>query len=178
MAIALMLPYMHFKAGTVYMADRYLFMPVPIIVLTLLLTVDPRRVALGQIRRFALLVGLIWVALGLPQHLAWRNSVTLWSRMTEVYPTSDWGFRRLGLAWFAEGAISEAKLNWERAIAINAKDVRSMNNLGVLLIRRGDLSGARRWIEAVLRINPSDPIALSNLSIIVQHETTETRPGD
>ena len=31
MAMVWMAPYLHFKAGTVYMADRYLFMVVPLL---------------------------------------------------------------------------------------------------------------------------------------------------
>ena len=91
--------------------------------------------------------------------------------MTEVYPTHDWGYRRLGLAWFREGYPLGAQKSWEKAVELNPRDTRSMNNLGVLLMRRGDLLQSKQWIERVLAIDPEDPIATANLRLLYEKES-------
>ncbi len=93
--------------------------------------------------------------------------------MTEVYPTSDWGYRRLGRAWYREGHHANAQQNWTYAIILNPKDTQSMNNLAVTHMATGELAEAQRWLERTLAIEPNDSTALSNLEIL-----RTKRPGE
>lgn len=163
----LILPFMHFKPGVVYMADRYLFLAMPFIAL---LTVDAlaRAFARFDVSR-RLQATLAATALGLcallsiGEHAAWHDPVALWSRMTHVYPESAWGYDRLGRAYYHQRRYEEAGGAWLTAAAREPGASKHLNNAAVAAMALGQNDAAVGLLRRALAIDPDDAQAQSNL---------------
>ncbi len=155
-AVAVMLPYAHLVAtGTVYLADRYTLLALPFLF---------AAAAPWLTRRWLVLaLGVALAALGLRQHLAWHDSVSLWSRMTRVYPTSAWGYERMGRALYARGRLEEAAGAWVAAAARAPGDPQPLNNAAVALMALGHLDQAEALLRDALRLRPRHPPTEENL---------------
>ena len=163
----LMLPYMHVSAGVVYMADRYVFLAMPFVAVLALDGLGALATRLGmQARAQATVLGLLLAILGLAsvgEHAAWRDPVSLWSRMTVVYPESDWGFDRLGRALYRTGRYDEAGGAFLAAAERAPGRAKHLNNAAVAAMAVGQNAAAAALLQRALAIDPSDRRARSNL---------------
>lgn len=163
----LMLPYMHFEPGVVYMADRYLFLAMPFVAL---LALDGLA-RLAERLRLARRVRIAVVALGLTtlafasvgEHAAWRDPISLWTRMTDVYPQSDWGFDRLGQALYRAGRYEEAGGAFLAAADRDPRAAKHLNNAAVAAMALGRNEAAVGLLRRALALDPTDARALGNL---------------
>lgn len=166
--MALMLPYLHLRPGVVYMADRYLFLAVPFVaMLAVFLAADGLRraaVAPRLQRGLAGVLGAALVTLTLQQQAAWRDPVTLWSRMTQVYPESDWGFDRLGQALFRAGDLEGAAGAFLAAAERAPRKSKHPSNAAAALMGLGRTEMARVLLHRALSLNPDDVSARRNLA--------------
>lgn len=162
-----MLPYLHFKPGVVYMADRYLFLAMPFIAL---LAVDamhrllmrhaiPRRAQAMLATATLALCALFSIA----EHAAWRDPIALWSRMTRVYPESPWGFDRLGRAHYFAAQYAEAGGAWIAAAEREPGASKHLNNAAVAAMALGENTAAIGLLRRALAIDPNDGQARGNL---------------
>ncbi len=152
--LLLLLPYLHLiSQGTVYMADRYLFLALPFLAFMLA----------PLLARGALVVALVWAAVSVHTHTAWFDSVSLWSRMTRVYPTSAWGYERLGRALFRVQLYEEAYGAWAAATDRDPTDAQHRNNAAVALMALGRYDMAREVLRRALEVNPGDAQTKLNL---------------
>lgn len=152
--LLLLLPYLHLASqGTVYMADRYVFLALPF----LGFLVAP---LLG---RGALVVALVWGAVSFQTHPTWHDPVSLWTRMTRVYPTSPWGFERLGRALLRAQLYEEAYGAWSAAADRDPADAQHRNNAAVALMALGRFDMAREVLRRALEIDPDHAEAAENL---------------
>lgn len=163
----LMLPYLHFRAGVVYMADRYLFLGMPFIAL---LTLDGARRLVDRLdlapRLWATALGLglaVLAVAAVGEHAAWRDSTSLWTRMTAVYPQSDWGFDRLGQAYYRAGRYAEAGGAFLEAAARDPRDAKHLNNAAVAAMALGRNDAAAGLLKRALALDPRDRRARGNL---------------
>ncbi|MCB9530103.1 MAG: hypothetical protein H6701_17235 [Myxococcales bacterium] len=168
----LMLPFMHFKPGVVYMADRYLFLPMPFIALLAVDGIDrlmTRRAVSSQVRATAAAVVLALAALlSVGEHAAWHDPITLWTRMTRVYPESAWGYDRLGRAYYYAGRYSEAGGAWIAAAEREPGVSKHLNNAAVAAMALGEDAAAVGLLRRALAIDPDDPQARGNLQKLGQ----------
>ena len=105
------------------------------------------------------LVGLSWV-----QHAAWRDSISLWSRMTQVYPESDWGFDRLGRAFFREGDLETAAGAFMAASERAPTRSRHLTNAAAAFMGLGRTDLARSLLMRATALDPGDAAARQNLA--------------
>jgi hypothetical protein len=162
-ACALIVPYLHFRPSTVYLADRYLFCLVPFLSIVVVLTgvkyLKAPRVRAGV----AAVVLLVLSAGSVHTHGAWTDSISLWTRMTEVYPQSDWGYDRLGKRLYAQRRFEDAAGAFLAAAARDPKDSGHFNNAAVAAMAIGQNQAAIGWLRKAISINPNNRAALGNL---------------
>ena len=166
---SLMLPYMHLKTGVVYMADRYLFLALPFFALTLTLSVNDstpwRALAVRWRRGLVVLILLLMTLAGATPHGAFRDSVSLWTRMTVVYDRSDWGFDRLGRALYHQGEYEASAGAWLKAWEIRPGTTKHLNNAAVSAMALGRNQMAIDLLRRVIQIDPENSRARENLQI-------------
>ena len=84
----------------------------------------------------------------------WRDSETLWRHAIAVQPASSYAHYNLGLVLFRQGAIANAKIQYEEALRLNPEDAEAENNLGLLLATRGEMDEALRHLQVAVRLEP------------------------
>jgi len=162
-ACALIVPYLHLRPNTVYMADRYLFCLLPFFSVVLVLTVH-RLLPVGWPRPAAVvLTAVVLAGVAVETHSAWRSSVALWTRMTEVYPQSDWGYDRLGRRLYALREYEAAAGAWLAAAKRDPRDSQHLNNAAVAAMALGRDQMAIDWLRKAVTIDPGNRAAWGNL---------------
>ena len=161
---------MHLKPGVVYMADRYLFSALPFLFLCLTHQISK----MGLIRRLPRSIArmLPWTLIGLScvlciqPHAAFSNSISLWSRMADVYPQSAWGLNKLGHALYRNGDMKAATGAWLKAASNRPDDPQYLNNAAVSAMSAGHLELAKDIILKAYSRHPDDPFVIKNLNNI------------
>lgn len=124
---------------------------------------------------------------GLMHRLADKNPAPLSDRMFLFYPMRGeyrvpeddfftgqvisyyaWAYNNLGIALAGEKRYKEARLQYERALAIDPGLEPAKNNMGTLAFMTGDYAGAERWFTEILKDNPGQPNAQYNLELTRQ----------
>ncbi len=107
-SLILLMPHLHLVRGTVFMANRYVFLIAPLWSWILVETLV-KYVTTSRLLPF-ILGGLVfaWAGVGMHEHLAWRNSVTLWTRVVERAPDNPYGRQRLGRTFYEAGELERA----------------------------------------------------------------------
>src|SRR5690349_14768480 len=92
------------------------------------------------------------------------EAVQAFQDMVSQYPSSLEAQLGLGYALEKRGDVPQAVEAYERALRIDAKDVRVLNNLGALLIERNlDLTRGIRLVQTAVRLRPDFSVAWDNL---------------
>ncbi len=169
-ACTLMAPYMHLRTGVVYMADRYLFLSLPFLALVFVLTVKDFKWWIERADKIKMvlltLLFTLMVAGSLRPHSAFQDSPALWTRMTEVYPDSAWGYDRLGRALYHAKQYPAAAGAWLRAAERQPQAMRHLNNAAVAAMAVGRNKMATQLLLRVLKVEPTNILALRNLKIM------------
>jgi tetratricopeptide (TPR) repeat protein len=103
-----------------------------------------------------------WLALGagfsrLKQHAEAAETL---AKAATLAPERPEVWRRLGEAKAAWGATDDAVVAFERAVALDDRDIASIVQIGLLQAEKGDFAKAKTTLDAALALNPADVEAL------------------
>ena len=111
-----------------------------------------------------------WLALGsgfsrLKQHAEAAEAL---AKATTLAPERPEVWRGLGEARAAWGATDEAIVAFERAVAMDDRDIASIVHIGLLQAEKGDLAKAKGTLDRALALNPADVEALCGSAAVAQ----------
>jgi len=111
-----------------------------------------------------------WLALGsgfsrLKQHAEAAEAL---AKATTLAPERPEVWRGLGEAKAAWGATDEAIAAFERAVAMDDRDIASIVHIGLLQAEKGDLAKAKGTLDRALALNPADVEALCGSAAVAQ----------
>ena len=111
-----------------------------------------------------------WLALGsgfsrLKQHAEAAEAL---AKATTLAPERPEVWRGLGEARAAWGATDEAIVAFERAVAMDDRDIASIVHIGLLQAEKGDLAKAKGTLDRALALNPADVEALCGAAAVAQ----------
>lgn len=158
--------------------DRYLYMALfgGMLVISQAILDIVRRISRGarQARRrclsFGIIVGIIFAVLTARYNRHWADEVALWARAVQTDPTSSSAAAQHGVALRQAGRLPEAKVELERALALNA-DIRSAHlGLGMIALANRQYEDAERRFRMVLEALPTDDIAREQLASCLQQQ--------
>lgn len=156
-------------ASTQVVADRYFY--APMFGLALAATASLARIAELRPRLrwpFAIigaLSGTMWLLVTWRQVPVWQNNRTLYLHAVEMSPDSSMAHYRVGYLDAHAGRWDEAISRFERAIALDSKNLFALNNLGVGYLRTGQLDSAARQLTTAVTVNPAHFRAWLNLGL-------------
>jgi Tfp pilus assembly protein PilF len=145
-------------------ADRYTYHASPVLALmgaAILIRAHRRWHSAATWVGGAVLVCL--AALTWSQTAVWHDSMTLWSSVLRREPGSALAHNGVGVQLAAEGRVSEAIGEYERAVSLDGQFAEGENNLGVALVRSGDGARAIGHFERAVAIKPDYADARNNL---------------
>jgi tetratricopeptide (TPR) repeat protein len=111
-----------------------------------------------------------WLALGsgfsrLKQHAEAAEAL---AKATTLAPERPEVWRGLGEAKAAWGATDEAIVAFERAVAMDDRDIASIVQIGLLQAETGDFAKAKDTLDRALALNPADVEALCGSAAVAQ----------
>ncbi len=111
-----------------------------------------------------------WLALGsgfsrLKQHAEAAEAL---AKATTLAPERPEVWRGLGEAKAAWGATDEAIIAFERAVAMDDRDIASIVRIGLLQAETGELAKAKGTLDRALALNPADVEALCGSAAVAQ----------
>ncbi len=112
----------------------------------------------------AALLCLLYVGLTREYLAAWKDTFTLWSRVTRLVPNSALGHNNLAISLHRQGRDEEAIREWQEAARLQPYHKEAHNNLGVLYRERGQWKKAAAEFKKSLKKNPSYHPAALNLA--------------
>jgi len=87
-------------------------------------------------------------------------------KMALAYPEDPEIFFTLGNTYYDQAVPDQARVNYEKAVALDSKMVKAHVNLAMLMAETGEPDSARVMLEKVLETAPGDSRALTNLGMI------------
>ncbi len=120
-------------------------------------------------RRSRSLVALmlcVFMTLTVQRNTVWASELTLWEDAVVKAPASDRAHVRLGVAYRKLGRLDAARVEFERALALQPANAPALNNLGNVRKLLGDTPGAEAAYTQALAILPSYPEAMINLATV------------
>jgi tetratricopeptide (TPR) repeat protein len=89
-------------------------------------------------------------------------------QLTAQYPNYSGPQANLGILYFHENKMEEAKSAFEASLKINPKNVVSLNHLGIISRGKGDFKQAQAYYEKALQIDPNYAYAHLNYGILLE----------
>ncbi|MCX5783858.1 MAG: hypothetical protein NTW04_05420 [Elusimicrobia bacterium] len=84
----------------------------------------------------------------------WQNSVSLWERATEIYPSSFIAQSNLSQAYNQVGKFNEALISSEKAISLNKKPCLEYLNRGMAYLGLGKKEAAKKDFQSTALCTP------------------------
>jgi tetratricopeptide (TPR) repeat protein len=150
------------------MANRFMYLPMIGLFLMLVWECDARiRGRYSNALKVVLCCVLLiyFVSLTKLQNLYFSNSYALFTRSVVVTGGNVIAYNCIGNALESLNRVDEAMTYFEKAIAINPKYERALNNYGVCLSRKGDHLAAGSYYSQAIAANPGWPVAYLNLAL-------------
>lgn len=88
--------------------------------------------------------------------------------LTAQYPNYSGPQANLGILYFHQNKLEEAKAAFQAALKINPKNVVSLNHLGIISRGAGDFKQAQAYYEKALQIDPNYAYAHLNYGILLE----------
>jgi tetratricopeptide (TPR) repeat protein len=110
---------------------------------------------------------MVMAFLALARMRVWRDSFTLFSRVTREAPGYAAGHFNLAAEFRARGDVKSAIAAYRRAIALDSTAVLAYSNLGAVLQSTGELGEAERLYRKTVQMRPDYPLAWNNLGIVL-----------
>lgn len=92
------------------------------------------------------------------------------TRLIETHPSFVGGFFNLGNLMLADGRLSEAVTNFERAQALSPDNTDIIRNLAAALQGLGELARAETLLDQVLTSSPDDAATLNNIANVYRQK--------
>lgn len=102
----------------------------------------------------AVLAVVSLISITMARQADWRDRVSLWTRVVEVYPRHGLGHFNLADAWNARGERDKAAGHYNRALQINPNYGDAWANLSTLTLSRGDGELALKQIGRAMELRP------------------------
>lgn len=149
------------QVGSQGMADRYSYVPLIGIFVSLVWEVSERPNALPWARP------IVWAGAGgvvaacafctFVTVQYWQNSITLFQHAVRVTRDNYIAHAQLGLGFFDQGMMSEAAREFRESLRIRPNQVISALWLGDVCFQMNDYSGAFEQYSSALSLKPTDP---------------------
>jgi Flp pilus assembly protein TadD len=149
------------QVGGQAMADRYTYLPMIGLLITLTWSLPMMRRTVG-IASLLVMIGLGMMTQREIGH--WRDSVTLWSHAIETTRDNYVAHTNLAVELARRGDEPSAEMHYRKAIAIRPNWSTAQNGLGVLLARRGEIDGAIAAYKSAIAARPDFALAHRNLA--------------
>jgi len=164
-AIAPTLPLL--SIGRTMAADRYTLLPS--IGLAYLLAagvaVLGRNAAVAVIVAGALVLSVVtW-----QRCAVWRDSVSLWTSVIDYDDQVPLAYNSRAVALIAAGDANGARIDLDRALAIDRCYGAALHNRALLTGRAGDLAAADRDLQRAIRCDPLDAVAWQMRCSLLEH---------
>jgi len=156
------------QVGAQGMADRYTYVPLIGLFVSIVWAIREATATLGKSSRSLLrvLTGLVVGVLAFRTFVQagyWRNTVTLFEHTLAISPDNYLAHNNLGIALEKRGRLEEAALHYQRAIELRPSHAQAHNNLGNIFLRLGKVGEAIEQYELALDYRPDDAIIRNNL---------------
>jgi tetratricopeptide (TPR) repeat protein len=89
-------------------------------------------------------------------------------QLAEKYPTFSGPHANLGILYFREKKLEQAKAEFQAALEINPNNVVSLNHLGIMSREEGKFKEAQAFYEKALQIDPAYAYAHLNYGILLE----------
>jgi protein O-mannosyl-transferase len=106
----------------------------------------------GGVAFAAVYLSLVWL-----RNREWRTELEIWRSAALTHPNCVQAAYSFGSELAERGRLDEAKLQYERAIALAPRHSHLRFELAIVLQRRGDEAAARGVLEEASRVTPGDP---------------------
>jgi Tfp pilus assembly protein PilF len=111
-------------------------------------------------------LGVLFGALTARQNLYFRDPQTFYERTVRYNPSSARLLNNLGIIYYDQKRVEEARALFERAVAIDPEYPEGYNNLGHIYYREGKFPEAVALFQKAIRINPRSADAFNNLGVV------------
>ncbi len=160
-------------------AERYLYFSAVGYAIMLGRLIAGRRYGAGEWRRGALgAILVVYLVLVLYRIPDFRDDRTLWTRTLRDEPKSSRAHTWVGLDLKRQGSWREALDHFDKALALNPRDVSPIVNSAIVLGELGDLDAAERNLRAAIALRPSHAGAHWNLAIALQKQGRQAEALD
>ncbi len=160
-------------------ADRYLFLPSFVIVCVTKYFTDLEKARTGK--RIApakkrlspaavFLVALFFFVISVMQSSIWKDSAALWEYAVSRYPGVSAIRNNLGNSYYSKGNVLKAKVEFIRAVALDAKNWKAHSNLGEIFREEGKSDAALKEYESALQIRDNDADLLTRAGNLYRKE--------
>jgi len=128
------------------------------------------------VRQRALLRGILWLmvavlaVISFQRNKVWSNELVLWKDTVQQSPHKARGYNALGYAYFNQGNLTQALLDFNKAIALNPGYADAYNNRGLVYDHLNQFGDALSDYNKAIALNPNYPEAINNRGVFyAQH---------
>lgn len=162
------------QVGDQALADRYMYLPqIGVLIATAWLARElvsrrpaaKRAVGAMATALCAAMAGLSWAQLG-----HWRNSESLMTHTLAVTRDNAAAHTLLGYAYQERRETDLAAEQYQRALAIDRRQVNALNNLSVLYLDQGRWAEAEQKALEAIAVQPTHAAAYYNLGVALEEQ--------
>ncbi|MEQ8190834.1 MAG: tetratricopeptide repeat protein, partial [Candidatus Eremiobacterota bacterium] len=174
--IIALVPYTHFILPVTYVAaDRYIYVAslsfcfFLSLIITGLYNFREKRIYKIISVSFFILITIWYMTLTVSQNRIWKNSMVLWTYVTELdpeYKDNGLSLHFMGNVYFKSSDMENAIKYYEKALSYDEKNGNLIFSLGIACMAKGDYNKAIDYLEKAKKIDPSNFSIYNNLALI------------
>lgn len=149
-------------------AERYLYLPMAGLVITLGAIIDALfKLRSGKFKHIFLILCAVIIGLfcliTLNRNRAWRDNFTIWSDTIKKQPNSAMAHYNLGFCYLSKEKLDEAMLHFQAAIRVNKYHSDAHNSLGVIYLKKKQFDKAKEEFTEAIGWHPNEALYYKNL---------------